>query len=201
MNGITTLLMVTLGIRLPLYQGAAPDYVAPLLAMADIDKGRCNNTGPITVFNNVTNMTETIFHASSEEIIMTTVQGLQGSLLAAGIIHFLIGATGLVGILLRFIGPITIVPTILLFGIFIVKSVTKFSQVHWGIAFMTCAIALILSLYLAKRDMPIPMYTRKRRCHVIRYPLHQVFSVSRGHCMGTNNKGQGNSNLIIHSTI
>ncbi|XP_060079224.1 solute carrier family 23 member 1-like [Ylistrum balloti] len=177
MNGITTLLMVTLGIRLPLYQGATPDYVAPLLAMADIDKDRCNNTQPFTVFNNITNMTETVFPEGTEETILQAVQGLQGSLLAAGAIHFLIGATGLVGVLLRFIGPITIVPTILLIGIYMVKSITKFAQFHWGISLMTCAIAIILSLYLAKREMPIPVYTRKKRCHVIRYPLHQVFAI------------------------
>ncbi|XP_033757178.1 solute carrier family 23 member 2-like [Pecten maximus] len=177
MNGITTLLMVTLGIRLPLYQGASPDYVAPLLAMADLDKDRCNNTSPITVFNNITNVTETVFQEGTEEIILEAVQGLQGSLLAAGAIHFLIGATGLVGVLLKFIGPVTIVPTILLFGIFMVKSITKFAQVHWGISLLTSAIALILSLYLAKREMPIPVYTRKRHCHVIRYPLHQVFAI------------------------
>lgn len=54
----------------------------------------------------------------------------------AGVIHFLVGATGLVGVLLRFIGPVTIVPTILLIGIYMVTSVTKFAQVHWGISSM-----------------------------------------------------------------
>ena len=61
---------------------------------------------------------------------------LQGSLMLAGAIHFVVGATGLVGILLRFIGPVTIVPTILLIGIYMVTSVTKFAQVHWGISSM-----------------------------------------------------------------
>lgn len=42
----------------------------------------------------------------------------------------------------------------------------------------TCAIAIILSLYLSKHNMPIPVWTRKKSCHVIRYPLHQVFAVS-----------------------
>uniref|UniRef100_K1RCD0 Phosphotransferase n=1 Tax=Magallana gigas TaxID=29159 RepID=K1RCD0_MAGGI len=51
MNGITTLLMVTIGVRLPLYQGATPDYVAPLVAMAAIDKDRCNMTTTCTGTN------------------------------------------------------------------------------------------------------------------------------------------------------
>lgn len=71
-------------------------------------------------------------------IIHKAVSGLQlqGSLMLAGVIHFVVGATGLVGVLLRFIGPVTIVPTILLIGIYMVTSVTKFAQVHWGISSM-----------------------------------------------------------------
>lgn len=41
MSGVTSLLMTFVGTRLPLFQGAAPDYVIPLLAMAAISKERC----------------------------------------------------------------------------------------------------------------------------------------------------------------
>ena len=54
----------------------------------------------------------------------------------AGIVHCLIGATGLVGLALRVVGPITIVPTVLLTGIALAKSAAKFSKPHWGIAAM-----------------------------------------------------------------
>lgn len=52
-------------------------------------------------------------------------------------------------------------------------------QIIWMIfyLFRTAAIAIILSLYLANFKMPIPVWTRKKGCHVIRYPLHQVFAV------------------------
>ncbi|XP_062569270.1 solute carrier family 23 member 1-like isoform X2 [Saccostrea cucullata] len=174
MNGITTLLMNTIGVRLPLYQGATPDYVAPLVAMAAIDKDRCNMTS--TFFNATSNTTVTV-PVNEDDVIIYHIQTLQGSLMLAGLIHFIVGATGLVGILLRFIGPVTIVPTILLIGIYMVTSVTKFAQVHWGIASLTCAIAIVLSLYLSKYNMPIPVWTRKKSCHVIKYPLHQVFAI------------------------
>ncbi|XP_056005753.1 uncharacterized protein LOC125657493 isoform X2 [Ostrea edulis] len=174
MNGITTLLMITIGVRLPLYQGATPDYVAPLVAMAAIDKDRCNMT---TTFFNATSNTTEVIATNPDDVIIYHIQTLQGSLMLAGVIHCVVGATGLVGVLLRFIGPVTIVPTILLIGIYMVTSVTKFAQVHWGISSMTCAIAIIMSLYLSKHNMPIPMWTRKKSCHVIRYPFHQVFAI------------------------
>ena len=59
-----------------------------------------------------------------------------GPLVLSGGLHCLIGATGLVGVLMRFIGPITIVPTILLIGIYIVKPALDYTQVNWGIAAM-----------------------------------------------------------------
>ena len=59
---------------------------------------------------------------------------LQGSLILAGAIHCLIGVTGLVGLLLRFVGPVTIVPAIFLIGIYLMKATTKFAKAHWGIS-------------------------------------------------------------------
>ena len=41
MSGITTLMMTFVGTRLPLFQGAAGDYVIPLLVMVAVEKDRC----------------------------------------------------------------------------------------------------------------------------------------------------------------
>ncbi|KAJ8320132.1 hypothetical protein KUTeg_001719 [Tegillarca granosa] len=42
MSGLTTLLQVTVGIRLPFYQGPILEYVAPLLVMTTFNKDQCN---------------------------------------------------------------------------------------------------------------------------------------------------------------
>ena len=54
----------------------------------------------------------------------------------AGVIHALIGATGLIGVLLRFIGPVTVVPAILLLGIYVVDPILDFCVPNWGIAIL-----------------------------------------------------------------
>lgn len=41
MSGITTLMMIFVGVRLPLFQGAAGDYVIPLLVLVAVDPNRC----------------------------------------------------------------------------------------------------------------------------------------------------------------
>ncbi|OWF42907.1 Solute carrier family 23 member 2 [Mizuhopecten yessoensis] len=96
-------------------------------------------------------MTELVFPEGTDEIILQAVQG--GSLLAAGAIHFLIGATGLVGFLLKFIGPITIVPTILLFGIYMTKSITKFARILIAlvIGWLLCGILTAAGVFSTDR--------------------------------------------------
>lgn len=41
----------------------------------------------------------------------------------------------------------------------------------------TCLISIILAVYLNGWNMPLPMYTRGRGCHIVRYPLQQVLAV------------------------
>ncbi|XP_025096152.1 solute carrier family 23 member 2-like [Pomacea canaliculata] len=112
-----------------------------------------------------------------KEFIYHHVQRMSGSLMAAGAVHFLIAVTGLAGCLLRFIGPVTIVPAITLVGLYIFKVVVRFSETFWGVAVLTAATGIILSLYLAKRSTPIPFWSRSKGFHIIWYPLHQVFAL------------------------
>ena len=51
----------------------------------------------------------------------------------ASLAQVLIGCTGLLGILLDYLGPITIVPTISLVGLSLVDVALFFCQKHWGI--------------------------------------------------------------------
>lgn len=54
---------------------------------------------------------------------------------------------------------------------------TATDHVVYGVFFRTAGLSVIFSLYLARWKLPIPMWTKKRGCHVMRYPLHQVFAV------------------------
>lgn len=74
---------------------------------------------------------------NSEYIILcnsTFYFQLQGSLIFAGTVHMLIGLTGLIGILLRYLGPITVIPTLLLLGIEFYHVVTKLCEAQWAVS-------------------------------------------------------------------
>ncbi|OWF43864.1 solute carrier family 23 member 1-like [Mizuhopecten yessoensis] len=193
MNGVTTLLMVTIGIRLPLYQGAAALYIVPLIAIQSVDQNRCliseeaNSTrhyGMSLSSNSNTVSFEGIENPALKHLAMTRIREMAGSLMVAGIVHFAIGATGLVGLALRVIGPVTIVPTVLLSGLYLTRAVTKFSKTHWGIAFATAAMAIIMSIYLSKKKTPVPAWSKERGFYWTRYPFHQMFAIMIGMLFG-----------------
>ncbi|XP_019925114.3 solute carrier family 23 member 2 [Magallana gigas] len=186
MSGICTIMMSLIGSRLPLFQGAASDFLVPLLAMQALNKSRCNLLQTSDTDTNQTTFTNSsgILIVNQREFILSNIQELQGSLVAAGTIQFLIGATGLVSLLLKFIGPITIVPTLFLSCVFLVRACVKFASVNWGISFMVAAVSLILSLYLSHHNTPFPMWTRKKGFHIMWFPLHQVYSILIGILVG-----------------
>ncbi|XP_005089904.1 solute carrier family 23 member 2 [Aplysia californica] len=181
MTGLATFLMPTIGVRLPIFQGPASSYIIPLLSLQGLDEWKCPDV--VAGIDPITN--ETVSYAligngtvvPTKELIFSKIQELSGSLVLAGFLHFLIGLTGFVGIIVRYVGPVTIVPTIVLMGLQMVSVVLKFSETCWLVAFITALASLILSVYMSNKKTPIPFWTRSRGLHIFWYPLHQVFAI------------------------
>lgn len=53
--------------------------------------------------------------------------------MTASLAQVIIGCTGMLGLLLEYLGPITVVPTISLVGLSLVDVALQFCQKHWGI--------------------------------------------------------------------
>ncbi|GFO02581.1 solute carrier family 23 member 2, partial [Plakobranchus ocellatus] len=181
MCGVATFLMNTFGVRLPIFQGPTAAYLIPLLAMTSTPEFQCPETYEGTnPADNTSVLLAVVANGTTvpaRELILTKISQLSGSLVLVGVIHFILGLTGLVGIIVRYIGPVTLVPTIVLVGLFIYKVVVKFSEPSWLVASVTCIINLTLSLFLSKRQTPIPLWTPSRGFHIYWFPFHQVFSV------------------------
>lgn len=61
---------------------------------------------------------------------------LQGSIMVGSLFQVLVGFSGLIGLFMRFIGPLTIAPTISLIGLSLYDSAGMNAGNHWGIAAM-----------------------------------------------------------------
>lgn len=61
---------------------------------------------------------------------------LQGSFIVGSLFQMFVGFSGLIGHFMRFIGPLTIAPTISLIGLSLFDSAGTSAGYHWGVAVM-----------------------------------------------------------------
>ena len=58
---------------------------------------------------------------------------MMGCLLLSSFLEVFVGASGLVGYLLRYIGPITIATVVSLIGLSLYKIPMEYARTHWGV--------------------------------------------------------------------
>ena len=85
--------------------------------------------------NNATNTVAAAAGAGDEDW-QRRMRELQGAIILASLVEVVLGLTGLVGVLLRFIGPLTIAPVITMVALPLVNVVSSYAQHNWLIAFL-----------------------------------------------------------------
>ncbi|KAJ8380020.1 hypothetical protein SKAU_G00007980 [Synaphobranchus kaupii] len=167
--GITTLLQTTFGCRLPLFQASAFAFLAPARAILSLEKWKCNDT-VVPVLNSTELMhTEHIWHPRIREI--------QGAIIVSSLIEVCIGALGLPGVLLKYIGPLTITPTVALIGLSGFQAAGERAGKHWGIAMLTIFLVLLFSQYARNVQLPLPIYKAKKGWTSYRLQLFKMFPI------------------------
>lgn len=122
-SGITTLLQTTWGNRLPIVQGGTFSFLAPAITICGMA-------------------------SLAEAGWQVRLQHLQGAVIAGALVEIAMGYSGLVGRLLRFVGPITIAPTIALIGLALFEFGAPIAGTDWGVGGLTIALIVLLSQYL-----------------------------------------------------
>uniref|UniRef100_A0A673JZT2 Solute carrier family 23 member 2-like n=1 Tax=Sinocyclocheilus rhinocerous TaxID=307959 RepID=A0A673JZT2_9TELE len=167
--GITTLLQTPLGCRLPLFQASAFAFLAPARAILSLDKWKCNATAfPLL---NATELPHT------EDIWYPRIREIQGAIIVSSLIEVIIGALGLPGILLKYIGPLTITPTVTLIGLSGFQAAGERAGKHWGIAMLTIFLVLLFSQYARNIQLPLPIYKSKKGWTSYRLQLFKMFPI------------------------
>ncbi|KYO17514.1 solute carrier family 23 member 1 [Alligator mississippiensis] len=172
-SGICTLLQVFFGVRLPIIQGGTFSFLTPTLAMLSLPHWKCPAWTQNASLVNVSSPEFT-------EVWQTRMREVQGAIMVASCFQILVGFSGLIGFLMRFIGPLTIAPTITLVALPLFESAGQEAGEHWGIAVMTIAFIVLFSQYLKNVPMPLPAYQRAKKCYFSRIYLFQIFPVLLG---------------------
>lgn len=122
-SGITTLLQVRFGNRLPLVQGGTFSFLAPTIAICGMAS----------------------LAEAGHDVRLTHVQG---AIIAGSLVELVVGYSGMVGRLLRFVGPVTIAPTIALIGLALFRFGAPVAGLDWKIGGLTIALIILFSQYL-----------------------------------------------------
>nr|XP_015208735.1 PREDICTED: solute carrier family 23 member 1-like isoform X2 [Lepisosteus oculatus] len=172
-SGICTLLQVMFGVRLPILQGGTFSFLAPSLAVMSMPKWKC----PAWTHN------ASLVNTSSPEYIevwQSRIRELQGSIMVASCFQIFVGFSGLIGLLMKFIGPLTIAPTISLIGLSLFESAGNDAGIHWGISSMTTVLIILFSQYLRHIPVPLPAYSKTKKFHISRIYVFQILPVLLG---------------------
>ncbi|XP_068564396.1 solute carrier family 23 member 1-like [Cebidichthys violaceus] len=172
-SGLITLLQVTFGVRLPILQGGTFALLTPSMAMLSMPEWKC----PAWTQNaSLVNTSSPLFI----EVWQTRIRTLQGSIMVASLLQILIGFSGLVGFLMRFVGPLTIAPTVSLIGLSLYDSVGAKVASHWGISAMTTVLIVLFSQYLRRIPIPVPAYSRAKKLHTSKLYIFQIMPILLG---------------------
>ncbi|XP_059916876.1 xan_ur_permease domain-containing protein [Gadus macrocephalus] len=172
-SGVCTLLQVTFGVRLPILQGGTFTLLAPSMAMLSMPEWTC----PAWTQN------ATLVNTSSPvfiEVWQSRMRALQGSIMVGSLFQVVVGFSGLIGLFMRFIGPLTIAPTISLIGLSLFESAGANAGNHWGISTMTTALIILFSQYLRRVPVPFPAYSQHKKLHTTSIYVFQILPVLLG---------------------
>ena len=130
MSGIVTLLQSVIGCRLPIIQGGTFTLVAPTLAILSLEAKWTRPCPDFADHDTWENMGED----ERQELWQERMREVQGAICVASIVQLVIGYTGLLGGLLRFITPLTIAPAVTMIGLSLFDVASLNASKHWGVA-------------------------------------------------------------------
>ncbi|XP_071090776.1 solute carrier family 23 member 2-like [Haliotis cracherodii] len=162
-SGLASLLQICFGCRLPLVQGSNAAFIIAIAATLSDPKWSDESLREQAEKNGT----------SPWKIRMREIQG--NLMLACGT-QFLLGVSGILGFIMKFIGPLTVAPCVTTLGVTLCGYMIPLCEQHWGIASLTTFLIIVFSLFLVKVKLPFPAYNGEK-CYVTWYPLFQLNAI------------------------
>ncbi|XP_050409384.1 solute carrier family 23 member 1 [Patella vulgata] len=173
-SGLSTLIQTIFGIRLPIVQSCSFAFVTPVISLLTLSRwSDCP-------FNNESlnqTLLPEIGGAVHRELWQARVREVNGAIMLASIFQVVIGLSGVLGLMMNFIGPLTVAPTIAMIGLSIFEVAYHKSENQWWIAVMTVALIVIFSQYLRNISIPCVGYTKGSGFSKTKIPIFNLFPV------------------------
>ncbi|XP_038563616.1 solute carrier family 23 member 1 isoform X2 [Micropterus salmoides] len=167
--GLTTLIQTTVGVRLPLFQASAFAFLIPAQAILGLDRWRCPSEEEI--YGNWS------LPLNTSHIWQPRIREIQGSIIVSSVVELVIGLCGFPGLLLDYIGPLTITPTVSLIGLSVFTTAGDRAGSHWGLSALCIFLIVLFAQYLRSTSLPVPVYSRKKGLTSTRVQIFKMFPI------------------------
>ncbi|XP_062620724.1 solute carrier family 23 member 2-like [Saccostrea cucullata] len=177
-SGLATLLQTTLGVRLPIIQGATFAFLTPTFTILALDKWKC----PYVLaeegkWNVTSDPLPDVGSPEHQDMWQARLREIQGAIMVSSLFQIIIGFSGIMGFVMQFIGPLAIAPTIALIGLSLFKEAADLASKQWYIALMTMFLIALFSQYMRNLSIPVCKVTRKDGCSIYRLPIFKLFPI------------------------
>ncbi|KAJ8037982.1 Solute carrier family 23 member 1 [Holothuria leucospilota] len=78
------------------------------------------------------------------------------------------GVTGFISFMLRFVGPLSVAPVLMLLGISLTQLSWESCHSHWGVSVFTAGMIILFTQFLSKKKIPVIGFSREKGFHVVR---------------------------------
>ncbi|KAM8834965.1 solute carrier family 23 member 1 [Synchiropus picturatus] len=167
--GITTLIQTTFGVRLPLFQASALAFLIPAQAILSLDRWKCPSEEEI--YGNWTLPLDT------SHVWQPRIREIQGAIIMSSVVEVFIGLLGLPGLLLKYIGPLTITPTVSLIGLSVFHTAGDRAGSHWGLSSLCIFLIVLFAQYLRSTSIPFPVYRKNKGLTTTRVQVFKLFPI------------------------
>ncbi|XP_014474516.1 PREDICTED: solute carrier family 23 member 1 isoform X1 [Dinoponera quadriceps] len=166
-TGLVTLIQSTVGCRLPLVQGGTISFLVPTLAILNLPQWQCPAPEILSQMS----------HENRTELWQVRMRELSGAIAVSAVFQIVVGFGGIIGYLLKFITPLTIVPTVSLVGLSLFENAADAASQHWGIAAGTIIMLTTYSQILVNVPVPFVIYRKDHGLRLIWFELFKLFPV------------------------
>ncbi|EZA53174.1 Solute carrier family 23 member [Ooceraea biroi] len=158
-TGLVTFFQTTIGCRLLLVQGGTISFLVPTLAILNLPQWQCPAS---EIMNEMS-------HEERTELWQIRMRELSGAIAVSALFQVIVGFGGIIGYLLKYITPSTIVPTVSLVGLSLFENAATAASQHWGIAAGTMILLTMCSQVMINIPIPLVVYRKGQGLHVIRF--------------------------------
>ncbi|XP_061558607.1 solute carrier family 23 member 1 isoform X5 [Phycodurus eques] len=167
--GITTLIQTTVGVRLPLFQASALAFLIPAQAILSLERWTCPSREEI--YGNGS------FPLDTSHVWQPRIREIQGAIVVSSTVEVAIGFLGLPGVLLEYIGPLTVTPTVSLIGLSVFTAAGERAGSHWGFSALCILLIVLFAQYLRTTSLPVPVCTGKKGLSLSRVHVFKMFPI------------------------